>query len=157
MTVLGLGIDLVDVGSFAKQLAVPATTLAESTFTATELADGREAARLAPADADATARRLAGRFAAKEAFCKAWASARHGRPPALAELRWIDIEVASDPWGRPSVRLHGDAATAVAATLGEIDIQVSITHDGPVAGAVVVLSAASAPATVTTVSDRGVA
>lgn len=140
MSVLGIGLDLVDVESFDRQLSVAGSTLASQTFTALELGDGDAARSSAPADAAARARRLAGRFAAKEAFLKAWAVARLGRAPAVAELRWLDLEVLNDPWGRPFLRPSGDTRAAVAASIGAVAVHLSITHDGPTAAAVVVLS-----------------
>jgi holo-[acyl-carrier protein] synthase len=142
MSVLGVGIDLVDIGSFDSQLALVGSSMAMQTFTPAELAEADQVAADATRDPDARARRLAGRFAAKEAFLKAWSSARLGRAPALADLRWVDVEVLNDPWGRPFLRPSGDTGAAVLESLGALDIHLSITHDGPVAAAVVVLDAA---------------
>lgn len=139
MSVIGIGVDLVDVPSFARQLDVSGTAFADGTFTRLELADGVDAARSAPADPDARARRLAGRFAAKEAFTKAWASARRGVPPALPDVPWREIEVRCDPWGRPSFALHGSVASAVAASIGDVEVSLSISHDGDSAVAMVVM------------------
>lgn len=138
--VLGVGLDLVDIASFAEQLDVAGSTMTGETFTASELADAESVQRDRPGDERAAARRLAGRFAAKEAFLKAWSSARVGRAPALADLRWRDLEVLADPWGRPFLRPTGAAGAAVIDSLGAIDLHVSITHDGPVAAAVVVIA-----------------
>lgn len=138
--VLGVGLDLVDIGSFADQLAVPGSSIAGATFTSAELAEAESVQRERPDDEHAAARRLAGRFAAKEAFLKAWSSARIGRAPALADLRWQDLEVLNDPWGRPFLRPTGETAAAVIDSVGAIELHVSITHDGPVAAAVVVIT-----------------
>lgn len=140
--VWGVGLDLVDVTSFAEQLDVTGSTMAVATFTHAELADAESVRVERPADPDARARRLAGRFAAKEAFLKAWSAARLGRVPALADLGWRDLEVLNDPWGRPFLRPTGDVAAAVMESLGSVDVHLSITHDGPTAAAVVVLAAA---------------
>lgn len=138
--VLGVGIDLVDVASFAEQLDVVGSTLATATFTHVEIAEADSVRAERPADPLGRARRLAGRFAAKEAFLKAWSAARLGRVPALATLGWRDLEVLNDPWGRPFLRPSGDVATAVSDSLGTVDVHLSITHDGPMAAAVVVLA-----------------
>ena len=146
--VLGVGLDLVDVGSFAAQLDVVGSTMATSTFTAAELAEADTVGRDRPADGLARARRLAGPFAAKEAFVKAWSTARLGRAPALSELRMLDVEVLNDPWGRPFLRPSGDTGAAVLESLGAVEVHLSITHDGPVAAAVVVLAEAGGPSAV---------
>lgn len=141
MSIIGTGIDLVDVPSFSRQLDVPGTTLTDGTFTRLELEDGAAAARSAPADPRARSRRLAGRFAAKEAFTKAWASAGHGAPPVLTRIPWQEIEVLNDPWGRPSLFLHGTVAEAVESSIGVVEVNLSISHDGDSAIAMVVIDA----------------
>jgi len=65
--------------------------------------------------------RYAGRFAAKEATMKALGTG-WGRG-----VRWVDIEVAREPGGRPTIRLAGEAAK-IAGCLGVKRISVSITH-----------------------------
>ena len=82
--------------------------------------------------------RLAARFAAKEAFVKAWSGARRGLPPLLAAVDLREIEVVDDGHGRPALRLHG----AVAAAVGERGTHLSLSHDGPSAIAVVILDPA---------------
>jgi holo-[acyl-carrier protein] synthase len=46
-----------------------------------------------------------------------------------------DIEVVTDMWGRPRVRLTGD----VAKHLADVTIHVSLTHEGDTAAAVAIL------------------
>lgn len=92
--------------------------------------------------ADPLARHLAGRWAVKEAVVKAWSAALYGSPPAIAPdlLVWSEIETVCDAWGRPSVRLSGEVARQVAATVGEnVRWNVSLSHDGDSAVAFVVL------------------
>ena len=129
MTVRGLGLDLVDVEGFAQQLADPASGFVDGTFTAAEQHDA----------APDRIRGLAARFAAKEAFIKAWSSSRHGRPPALRRVDLREVEVRRDAYGRPSVSLHGEVAAAVG---DDLAVRVSLSHDGGVATAVVMLSGA---------------
>jgi len=75
-------------------------------------------------------RRLAGRFAAKEAASKALGvGVRH--------IRWRDIEILPDARGKPTLSLHGRAAT-VADRLGLTGFEVSITHSRADAIAVVI-------------------
>lgn len=128
----GLGLDVVDLAGFRAQLDVPGSTFEEATFT---LAERREA-RLRPDDDPA--RHLAARYAAKEAFLKAWSGGRWGASPVLPGVDLREIEVSSDAWGRPSLRLHGVLASAVAP---ELRWWVSLSHDGGVVAAVVVVDA----------------
>lgn len=138
MSVLGVGIDVVDVVGFRTQLADSASGFVEATFTPGERRDAER-------PAGDRAERLAARFAAKEAFVKAWSGARYGRPPAVATVDLRYVEVVLDGWGRPGLRLHGAVRDAVAALAGagRVDFQLSLSHDGGVATAIVVLSLAT--------------
>ena len=82
--------------------------------------------------------RLAGRWAAKEAVIKAWSGSRFSKRPMLPEGIHRDIEIVTDMWGRPRVRLSG----AIAEHLKEITIHLSLTHEGDTAAAVAVLESA---------------
>lgn len=132
--VAGVGVDVVTVSAFAEQLAAPGTRFAR-VFTPGE----RRAAARAASEAES----LAARWAAKEAVIKAWSSAHFGRPevidPEQVDLR--EIELLQDAWGRPAIRLRG----AIAEHLSDFTISVSVSHDGDVATAFVVLQ--STPAT----------
>ncbi|MDU0347905.1 holo-ACP synthase [Actinomyces sp. MRS3W] len=144
--VLGVGIDLVHIPGLAHQLAIPGTVFAQRAFTARER---RDAARRADATGSPQAEHLAGRWAAKEAFIKAWsaaANARCGRavapqlPPETVD--WREIEVVGDRWGRPSLHLTGTVAAAVRVSLGENAgaperWPVSLSHDEDWAVAIV--------------------
>jgi phosphopantetheine--protein transferase-like protein len=81
---------------------------------------------------------FAGRWAAKEAVIKAISNAAPYRENlwqgAAAPLK--DIEIIPSPSGAPQVVLH-DHADKVAQSLGVTIINVSITHDGDTATAVV--------------------
>ena len=144
--VLGVGLDLVHVPGVVEQLAVPGSSFAEQAFTARER---REARRRAEERRSHEAEHLAARWAAKEAFVKAWSTAVNaltGRvcPPVLRieEVDWRGIEVVNDRWGRPSLRLGDAVADAVEASLGEGARStglwpVSLTHDGDWAAAIV--------------------
>ena len=129
-----IGIDMVFLPDFRAQLADPASAFATGTFTRAELAAAEARAGGDPAP------HLAARFAAKEAFLKAWDGLFWGRTPPLERVDLRDIEVVSDAWGRPSLALHG----AVAATFRQdLSARVSLSHDGPNAIAVVTLSSLS--------------
>jgi holo-[acyl-carrier protein] synthase len=126
--IAGIGLDIVDLAGFRAQLADRASTFVEGTFTAAERDDCEGRASRDPA------RHLAARYAAKEAFLKAWSGGMTGAP-ALAGVDYREIEVVTDAWGRPSLRLHGTVARKV----GECRLHVSLTHDGGYAAASVLM------------------
>lgn len=130
--VRGLGLDLVDLSGFAEQLGQPGSAFEAGVFTAAE----RRAARSRPSGDPV--RHLAARYAAKEAFVKAWSATARGRPPALRTVDLSEVELVQDAWGRPALRLHGRVGEIVAEA--GWDVQVSLSHDGGMAGAVVVIS-----------------
>ncbi|MGN0064577.1 MAG: holo-ACP synthase [Nocardioides sp.] len=115
MAVVGIGVDVVDVARFEATLArTPA--LRARLFTTAE-------ASLAP-------RSLAARFAAKEAVAKAL-----GAP---GDLNWHDAEVVREESGRPRLVLRG-TVLACAQAHGVTEVHLSLSHDGGVATAMVVL------------------
>lgn len=126
----GLGVDLVHIPGFAEQLAQPGSRLA-SVFTAGERSEAvrRELA------GDRLAAYWAARWGAREALVKAWSSALFGEAPPAGDEVLGQVEVATDAWGRPRLVLHDRVADALAA----YDTQVSLSHDGDHAVAVVVL------------------
>lgn len=126
-SVLGVGLDLVSVSEFAEQLGRPGTEVLRS-FTAGERRDSAQRS-------SDRARHLAARWAAKEAVIKAWSGGNFAHRPALDQVRPEEIEVVTDAWGRPAIRLSG----AVAAAIPDVRIHVSLTHDGDMAGAFAVI------------------
>lgn len=125
------GVDLVHVPGFATQLAQPGSTLggAAGVFTPGERRDARDRPES-----------LAVRWAAKEAFVKAWSSALWGRAPVADEQVHRQIEVVVDAWGRPRLVLHGHVAVAVEHSIGQVETSLSLSHDGDHAIAVVLVS-----------------
>ena len=122
--VIGLGIDLVEIGRVERMLADKGDRVHRRLFTPGEVAYA--CARAQPA------RHFATRLAAKEATFKALAGS------ALARgIGWRDIETVMDE-GRPTIVLHGCAAER-AAELGVLRALVSLTHSEGMAAAVVVL------------------
>lgn len=128
MTVVGVGVDLVHVPSFADQLERPGTG-----FAAAFLPGERSDAQSHPSD---VARHFAARWAAKEAVIKAWSASIFGEAPVMDEHVHHLIELVSDAWGRPRIRLHGE----VARYLTGHALEVSLSHDGDYAIAYVILS-----------------
>ena len=100
--IVGIGIDLVSIPEFAEQVDRPGTVFAE-TFTPGERRDAAD-------KSSSAARHLAARWAAKEAVIKAWSGSRFSKRPVLPEAIHRDIEVITDMWGRPRVRLSGAVA-----------------------------------------------
>ena len=127
MTLLGVGVDLVHVPSLAAQLDQPGSTFAE-VFTPGERRD-------ANGRPTAASRHLAARWAAKEAVVKAWSAALHGSAPVMGDEALGLIEVVTDAWGRPRIRLHGE----VAKHLDGCTVEISLSHDGDYATAYAVL------------------
>jgi holo-[acyl-carrier protein] synthase len=117
MAVIGVGVDVVDIARL------------ERVLTRTPGVAGRVFADGERAHADGSVRRLAARFAAKEAVAKAL-----GAP---ARVRWREIEVVVLADGRPTVVVSGRTAE-IAAAAGIRSWHVSLTHDGGVAVAMVV-------------------
>jgi len=111
MTVLGIGIDVIEI------VRVRLVRDALPKFSR-RICSERELAAIGP---DPLAQSLAGRFAAKEAVAKAL-----GR-----SLRWHDVEVLPDASGKPGVHLSGSACEAA----GGGSVLVSITHTRTVAAA----------------------
>lgn len=116
--VLGVGLDLLRIDRLERALE-RRPALAERLFTSGERSYAAAQAR--------PAQHLAARFCAKEAVTKAL---------KLDVLRPLEIEVLSAPGGAPALQLHG-AAAACAAAAG-VTVDVSLTHDGDLAGAVAV-------------------
>ena len=116
--IVGLGTDLVEIARLEQSLE-RTPSLRERLFTA--------------AEADLPLESLAARFAAKEALAKAL-----GAP---AGLSWQDAEVVTDEDGRPSFSLTG----AVAERTAGLTVHLSLSHDGGMALAFVVLEVGGFP------------
>lgn len=119
MTVVGVGLDLVDLDRFTVLYGDEDEDLMARCFTAQELVDAGDGVdRLA---------RLAARFAAKEAVFKALGGA--------TGVTLTDIEVVRSPSGAPQVRLHG-AAADLASQKGVERVMLTLTHSSAAAAAV---------------------
>ena len=109
MQILGLGVDLADIERIRKVLD-KYPRFAERCFTEHE----REYAfRFAKPE-----RRLAARFAGKEAVMKSMGT-------GWRRIRWKDIEITGG--GKPTVRMSGNAARR-AEMLGVTEVLITITH-----------------------------
>ncbi len=123
MSVLGVGIDLVELTRAAKLLARKGDHALDRLLTDGERAYLAERADPVP--------HFAARLAAKEAVYKALQLLPGGR-----EIGWRDIEVVRSDSGRPTIALHG-RAVEVARGAG-VTIHVSLTHSESAAAAVAV-------------------
>ncbi len=116
----GVGIDVVEVGRVGRALERHGERFVRRVFRPSEVGS------------PVSPRSLAARFAAKEAVFKALGTGLSGG------LRWTDVEVVARAGGAPGLRLHGRAWEAALA-LGVTRTHLSLTHDGGVAAAVVIL------------------
>jgi holo-[acyl-carrier protein] synthase len=123
--IIGIGVDVVDTERFRGVLErTPA--LRTRLFTpAEQLRDGE------PRPVTS----LAARFAAKEALIKAFGSS--------AGLSWQELEVVADDQRNPSLTLH-EGARRVAADRGVTNVHLSLSHDGGIATAFVVIEGGGA-------------
>ena len=128
--ILGIGIDVVKVERIQRILRRRGDRWVERVFSPEE--------RRVAGEGPHRLRRLAARWAAKEAFAKALGTGLRG-------LRWRDIQVIQDPSGRPVLALRGTAA-ALARAAGVEHIHLSLSHDGEWALAQVVLEGPGRPA-----------
>lgn len=109
MRIIGLGVDLADIDRVEKVLD-KYPRFAERCFTEHERDYAMRFAR--------PARRLAARFAGKEAVMKAMGT-------GWRRIRWTDIEITGG--GKPTVRMSAGAARRADA-LGIVDVHITITH-----------------------------
>lgn len=129
--IVGMGVDLVSLPSFAALVAEEGSSFVASTFTEAERRYAEHKALGPPTQ------HLAARFAAKEAALKALdqAAGAAGLVPPTVPLH--TIEVVRDVRGRPALALHDEAA-ALAEQTGADRALLTISHDGDAAVAVVV-------------------
>ena len=122
--IAGIGIDQAEVDRIREAIERHGRRFIERVFTDKEIAYAEQKAN--------RYERYAARFAAKEAGMKAIGTGwKRG-------VRWRDFEVTNLPSGRPTLQLHGAAAT-IADSLGVRAIALSITHTAQQATAIVIL------------------
>jgi len=115
MTIIGVGVDVVDIDRFAESLD-RTHGLRERLFTQDERRHSNAS--------------LAARFAAKEAIAKAL-----GAPTGMG---WHDAEIVTNDAGAPSFLIRA-SVQARADELGVRVVHVSMSHDAGIASAFVVL------------------
>jgi holo-[acyl-carrier protein] synthase len=122
--ILGTGVDLAEVDRIRRSIERYGARFIERIYTPREIAYVQRKKNLYE--------RYAARFAAKEAGMKAIGTGwKHG-------VRWQDLEVANLPSGKPTLLLHGVAAT-VAANMGVKNVALSLTHTAALGMAHVIL------------------
>jgi holo-[acyl-carrier protein] synthase len=128
--ILGVGSDLVDVRRIERAIARHGDRFILRIFTEVERAKAdRRATRIET---------YAKRFAAKEACAKALGTGFRGG------VFWRDLGVVNLPSGRPSMKLTGGALERLRAITPpdhEARIDLTITDEGPLAQALVIISA----------------
>ncbi|WP_018390962.1 holo-ACP synthase [Ancylobacter sp. FA202] len=133
--ILGIGSDITDVRRVAEVLERHGERFLDRVFTPVERAKSDRRARRAES--------YAKRFAAKEACAKALGT-------GLAQgVFWRDMGVVNLASGRPTLKLTGGAKArldAITPAGFEAQIDLTITDDGPLAQAFVIISAVPAGA-----------
>jgi len=122
---IGIGIDVVPISRVQEMLEKHGERMLNRMFTPAELAGAQDLAY--------QAYHLAGRVAAKEATYKALSA-----QGADLGISWQHMEVRKLEDGRPELVLH-DAALKRFHALGARRAHLSLSHDGGIAAAVVVL------------------
>ena len=120
MNILGIGIDVVEVGRIKDSIKSFGSRFLDRIFTEKEqvYCEGKKDKEL----------NYAARFAAKEAISKAFGT-------GLGEsMRWTELEITRLDSGQPIVVLHG-GALAYAEKLNVVSIQISLTHTASYAAA----------------------
>ena len=128
--IVGIGLDLVSLPEFTPLLDSD-SGFVEGTYSRNELAYQ---------SSTPPAQQLAGFFAAKEAFIKAWSSARPHESPMAESVKLDEIEIAHDDYGRPQIQLAGTVESLFVRSMANTAVQVSLSHEPNVAGAVVILT-----------------
>jgi holo-[acyl-carrier protein] synthase len=122
--ILGSGIDIVEIGRIDESVQRYGERFLNRIFTPAEQAYCLRKRRAAES--------LAARFAAKEAGAKALGTGMS------RGVHWLEIEVAREPGGRPTLIFHGRAAE-IAARMGVAHVALSLTHSVEIAMASVTL------------------
>ena len=136
--IIGIGSDLCDISRIEQSLAKFGAKFENRVFTAGEQAKAKR--RAGGGKRNGTASTYAKRFAAKEAMGKALGTG----VGAGGGIYWRDIEVVNLRSGQPTIRLHGNAMTALRHLTPEgydFHIHLTMTDDYPMAQAFVVIEA----------------
>ena len=122
--VIGIGTDLIEIARIAHSIGRYGGRFLRRVFTPAEIAYCQRKKNAAES--------FAARFAAKEAGAKALGTG------ISQGVSWLELEVAREPSGKPSLQLAGRAARR-AHELGVASVSLSLTHSKDIALAVVVM------------------
>jgi holo-[acyl-carrier protein] synthase len=122
--IVGSGIDLVEIDRIQQSMDRYGQRFLNRVYTAAEQAYCQRKRK--------SAESFAARFAAKEAGAKALGTG------ISQGVNWLEIEIAREPGGRPTLLFHGRAAQ-IAARLNVTRAALSITHTGTLSMASVLL------------------
>lgn len=111
--ITGIGVDIIEVERIARALERHPERFLRRVFTPGEIADCQSGT-------ENQHRRLAARFAAKEAALKAIGT-------GLRNVKWTDVSVVKDPLGKPSLQLGGRLAE-IAQAQGITTFHLSLSH-----------------------------
>lgn len=119
---------------FELQIQLPGTTFLDA-FSSIEIADAKRTPLFAQS--------LAGKWAAKEAFIKAWSLSLLGKPLPILDIhaKMHQIEVQKDVFYRPHLRLGRTVKSAFEKSLPDAHLSISISHDADYATAICTLTA----------------
>jgi holo-[acyl-carrier protein] synthase len=106
---LSVGVDMIEIARIERAISRHGDRFYNRFFTAQERAS-----------CDDQAKRLAGRFAVKEAVGKALGT-------GIGDVNWTDIEIVNDCRGKPELILHNQAEI-LAAELGLYHWSISLSH-----------------------------
>ncbi|MFN3159612.1 MAG: holo-ACP synthase [Rubinisphaera brasiliensis] len=113
MQIVGLGTDIVEIPRIASMIERHGDSFLLRTYSADEIEYCQTKKN--------AAQHFAGRWAAKEAVMKSFGTG------FIKGIHWTEIEVVTQPSGRPIIRLSADTAR-FASDLGVDQIQLSISH-----------------------------
>jgi holo-[acyl-carrier protein] synthase len=117
----GIGVDIIEVDRMKETVEEYGEAFLQKVFTPAELEYSRSKKDIH--------HRLAARFAAKEAFSKAFATGWSG------PFRWRDVEVSNDPLGKPMITVRGEMKKK----LEQSQVMLSISHSERTVVAVVLI------------------
>lgn len=122
MLIKGMGVDLIEVARIERAIARWGDIFVFRIFTASEDDQARHPR--------VRTMRLAARFAGKEAVMKALGL-------GWRTMAWREIEILSDPLGKPTVSLRGGARRAADQQgIAEVHVSLSHTHELALASAI---------------------
>ncbi|MCS4484611.1 holo-ACP synthase [Gleimia sp. 6138-11-ORH1] len=139
-----VGADLVHIPAFALQCQQPGSAFTK-VFSRAELRWAHRNCQQDPfsaAEEHLWAPHLAVRWAAREAFIKAWSNFLYAQPPVLADdpSLFRSITVVSDLWNRPAIKISGKVAEAFGLSCPQMSPLLSLSHENEYALAVVTLA-----------------